>query len=411
MIDQKIINSRHDFPILNRDDGDAPLIYLDNAATTQKPKTVINAIAQYYQDHNANVHRGVYTMSERSTTMYENARKAVSQFIRARATHEIIFVSGATEALNMMAYCFAYSILKPNDEIIISTLEHHANIVPWQVACERTGAKLKIIPLCEDGTLDLIAYRNLLNERTRLVSVAHISNVLGTLNPIKEIIALAHANGTPVLIDGAQSIARLPIDVQDLDCDFYAFSSHKMYGPTGVGVLYGKSEWLEKLCPYQTGGHMISRVTFDKTVYSGLPDKFEAGTPNIAGVIGLAAAIEYLNTLNMTAIMGYEKSLTEYATQKLSDVPGLRIIGTTPNKMGVISFVMDEIHPHDIATLLDHHGIAIRAGHHCAMPLMEHLNLPATARISFGVYNQINETDRLIDGLEMAKKVFGVSHV
>lgn len=392
--------NKQDFPIF---DNNPSLIYLDSAATTQKPRSVIDAVSHYYQNNNANVHRGVYALSERATASYEGARQKVANFIHAKHAHEIIFTRGTTEAINLIAHSFK---INSGDEIVLSVMEHHSNIVPWQMVCEKTGAKLKVISLLENGELDFDAYLNALNEKTKLVAMIHVSNVLGTINPAKEIVAAAHQKNIPVLLDGAQAIAHMPVNVHDLDCDFYVFSSHKLYGPTGVGVLYGKTQWLKALPPYQTGGDMIRRVTFEKTEFNELPYKFEAGTPNIAGVIGLGTAIDYVNHIGFDYIQSHEKSLLKYATEKLSQIDGLKIYGTSENKGGVIAFMLSDAHPHDVATILDQSNVAIRAGHHCAMPLMDYLKVPALSRVSFGVYNDFSDIDKLIVGLENVRKIF-----
>lgn len=397
---------RNDFPLLKQSCRGKPLVYLDNSATNQKPQVVIDAIANYYQNDNANVHRGVYELSERATKAFEDSRVAVKDFINAKHIQEIIFVSGTTDAINLVAQSYGRSQLKENDEIIISTLEHHSNIVPWQMVAEEVDAKLCVIPISDAGELDLEAYKNLFTKHTKIVAVTHASNALGTINPIKEIIAIAHAHDVPVLVDGAQAFPHMPVDVQDLDCDFYAFSSHKAYGPTGTGVLYGKKHLLEAMPPYKGGGDMIETVSFTKTTFNKLPYKFEAGTPHMSGVIGFAAALAYLKKIGMQHIADHEQDLLRYATERLSAIPGLRIIGTAKNKVGVISFILDDIHPHDIGTLLDDKGIAIRVGHHCAMPLMNRLNVPATARASFGLYNNYADVDALVSGLLDVKKVF-----
>lgn len=401
-----VTNVRANFPILQQKIHDKPLVYLDNAATTQKPLSVINAISEYYLQQNANVHRGVHQLSEQATFAFENARKTIQQFIHAKHAHEIIFVRGVTEAINLLAYGWEQR-LQAGDEILISAMEHHSNIVPWQVICAKKNAKLRVIPITEKGEIDLIAYQQLLNERTKLVAVTHISNVLGTINPIAKIITLAHAQNIPVLIDGAQATPHMPIDVQALDADFYVFSGHKMYGPTGIGILYGKEKLLEQLPPYQTGGGMISQVSFDKTFYQGLPEKFEAGTPNIAGAIGLQAAIKYLQQLDLQQIALYEAELLNYATQQLQQISDIKIIGQATEKSAVISFVMQQAHPHDVGTILDSEGIAIRAGHHCCMPLMDYFKLPATVRVSLGIYNTQDEIDKLIKGLIKVINIFG----
>lgn len=382
---------------------------MDSGATAQKPQIVIDAMSHYYCNNNANVHRGIYTISERATTAYENMRKKIKAFINAAHTHEIIFTRGTTESINLVASSFGAMQVQQGDEVVISEMEHHSNIVPWQLLCERAEAKLKIIPVNDNGILNLDEYRKLLTERTKIVGLIHVSNVLGTVNPVKEMIRLAHQKNIPILLDGAQAIPHMVVDVQDLDCDFYTFSGHKLYGPTGIGVLYGKTNLLEKMPPYQGGGDMIRRVTFEKTEYNVLPHKFEAGTPHIAGVIGLGTAIDYLMAIGFEKINAHEKALLNYVTQKLHQISGLKIIGNAPNKVGVISFTMEQAHPHDIATILDHEGIAIRAGHHCAMPLMERFKLPATARITFGLYNTFDDIDRLIDGLVLVNQIFNES--
>ena len=400
---------KNDFPILQQVVHDKPLVYLDSGATSQKPQCVIDVVKEYYSHDNANVHRGVYELSQRATGSYEAARQNVRNFINAKHNHEIIFTKGSTDSINLVASSFGEAYIQAGDEIIISEMEHHSNIVPWQLLCERRGAILKVISVNDDGTLDMDHYRSLLNNITKLVSVSHVSNVLGTINPVKEIIDLAHERDIPVLLDGAQAVPHIPIDVRALDCDFYVFSAHKLYGPTGTGVLYGKEELLEVLPPYQGGGDMISRVSFEKTEYNVLHYKFEAGTPNMAGVIGLGSAIDYLNRIGMDNIVKYEEELLYYALAALTTVPGLRIIGAADQRIAVISFVMDAAHPHDVSTVLDNEGIAIRAGHHCAMPLMDRFKLPATARVSFGLYNQKEDVDRLVAGLKVVNQLFGGS--
>lgn len=398
---------RKDFPLLHQKIHGHPLVYLDNAATTQKPHSVIQIEKDFYETINANIHRGVHTLSDRATQAYENSREKVRQFINAKSVREIVFVRGATEAINLVASSFGQLKITQGDEIIISSLEHHANIVPWQLLCEQKGATLKIIPVFENGELDLLSYENLINPRTKLIALTHVSNAIGTVNPIVDMINTAHRNGVPVLIDGAQAVPHEKIDVQDLDCDFYVFSGHKLYGPTGVGVLYAKESLLNAMPPYQGGGEMIRMVTFTHSTYNDLPYKFEAGTPNIAGVIGLGAAIDYLNALDFSSINKYEQQLLAYATEKLLSFDDLRIIGEAENKVAVISFVLGTIHPHDIGTILDHHGIAVRAGHHCAMPLMERFGLSATVRASFAFYNTFSEIDRLIEGLHEVRRMLG----
>jgi cysteine desulfurase/selenocysteine lyase len=381
-------------------------VYLDNAATTQKPRAVINRVVRYYEEENANVHRAVHALSERATESYEGAREAIRRFIHAGEAHEIVFVRGTTEAINLVAESYGRTRLRRGDEIVISTMEHHSNIVPWQILCERTGAILRVAPITDSGELRLDEYERLLNDRTRLVSVVHVSNVLGTINPLEEIIHMAHARGVPVLVDGAQAVAHMPVDVSELDCDFYAFSGHKVFGPTGIGVLYGKAALLDAMPPYQAGGDMISSVTFERTRYNVLPHKFEAGTPDIAGSVGLAAAVDYLVGTGLDRVAEHEHALLEYATRALEQVPGLRLMGTAARKAGVLSFVVDGIHPHDIGTILDREGVAIRAGHHCCQPLMARLGVPATARASMALYNTREEIDLLTAALHEARKVF-----
>ncbi len=396
---------RRDFPVLEQRLHGKPLVYLDNAATTQKPLCVIETLSRYYREYNSNIHRGVHSLSQKATEAYEAARRTVQRFINAEASCEIIFVRGTTEAINLVAQSYGRARLRAGDEILISEMEHHSNIVPWQILREQTGAVLKVIPINEAGELILEEYERLLSPRTRLVSVVHISNALGTINPLGAIIKRAHAIGVPVLIDGAQAVAHVPVDVQALDCDFYAFSGHKLFGPTGIGVLYGKAELLEAMPPYQGGGDMIKMVTFARTIYNDLPYRFEAGTPNIAGTIGLGAAIDYVKEVGFDAIGRHEHALLAHATERALEIPGLRLIGTAPEKASILSFVMDGIHPHDLGTVLDHEGIAIRTGHHCAMPVMEHFQVPATARASFAFYNTHAEVDRLIEALREARGI------
>jgi len=397
---------RKQFPILQENIHNKPLVYLDNAATSQKPRCVIEAMDHFYFHDNSNIHRGVHTLAERATRSYEQAREKVRNFINAKNSAEIIFVRGTTEAINLVAQSYGRKNFHAGDEIIISTMEHHSNIVPWQLICEQTGAKLQVIKIHENGELDLDHYENLLNDRTKMVAITHVSNTLGTINPIKKIITLAHARNIPVLIDGAQAVPHMQIDVQNLDCDFYAFSAHKMYGPTGVGVLYGKEAFLDAMPPYQGGGDMIKKVTFAKTEYGDLPRKFEAGTQNIAGVIGLGATIDFLNSVGMDKISQHENNLLNYANKILHEIKELRIIGNALDKVGVISFVLNKVHPHDIATVLDTEGVAVRAGHHCTMPLMDFYNIPATTRVSFGVYNTEKEIDIFVAAINKVKKIF-----
>lgn len=397
---------RQDFPVLSRAVRNKPLVYFDNAATSQKPVQVIETLNKYYSEYNSNIHRGVHTLSGEATNAYEAVRELCRSFVNAGSEKEIIFTKGTTEAINLVMNTYGRANIHSGDEIIISWMEHHSNIVPWQMLCEESGAELKVIPINDDGEIIMDEYRKLLGPKTKMVAVGHISNALGTINPIKEIIDLAHEYDAAVLIDGAQSAPHTSIDVRALDCDFYAFSSHKLFGPTGVGVLYGKQALLEEMPPYQGGGDMIKMVTFEKTLYNDLPQKYEAGTPNIAGVIGLGAAIKYVNEIGMDAIAAYEDELLCYATNEALKIDGLRLIGTAKNKASILSFVMDKVHPHDLGTILDHEGVAIRTGHHCAMPVMDRFEVPATARASFAFYNTKQEIDVLMASIEIAKKVF-----
>lgn len=397
---------RRDFPILKERVHGKPLVYLDNGATSQKPQVVIDTLDRYYKSENSNIHRGVHYLSERATSSYEASREKIRQFINAENGHEIVFVRGTTEAINLVAQSYGRTFLKAGDEIVISAMEHHSNIVPWQMLCGQIGARLRVVPINHNGEFVLDEYRRLLSENTKLVSLTHISNALGTIVPVKEAVRLAHERGVPVLLDGAQAVPHLKVDVRDIGCDFYAFSGHKLFGPTGVGVLYGKSELLDAMPPYQGGGDMISLVTFEKTHYNVLPYKFEAGTPNIAGGIGLGAAIDYLNGFNWEAVCAHENHLMAYATNALSEIPSIRIIGTAKDKAGVLSFVFDHIHAHDVGTILDQEGVAIRAGHHCAMPVMQRFGVPATARASFALYNNREDVDALVRGIHRVLKVF-----
>ncbi len=397
---------RADFPILNRQVHGHPLVYLDNAATTQKPQVVLDAMSRYYTRSNANVHRGVHLLSESATEAYEGARNTVQGFLNAADSSEIIFVRGTTEAINLVAQTYGRRHVGSGDEIVISEMEHHSNIVPWQILCEEKGARLRIAPINDDGELLLEEFERLLNAKTKFVSVVHISNVLGTVNPIRQIVQMAHQWNVPVMVDGAQAVLHGKVDVRDLDCDFYAFSGHKIYGPTGIGVLYGKHALLDAMPPYQGGGDMIQSVTFAKTLYNRLPYKFEAGTPHMAGAVGLAAAIDYVSKIGLDAIAAYEQDLLAYGTTALNAVHGLRLIGTAKEKAGVLSFVLEGIHPHDIGTILDRQGIAIRTGHHCAQPLMQRFGIPATARASLAVYNTTDELDVLVAGVYKLKEVF-----
>ncbi len=398
---------RKEFPILQRLINDKPLVYLDNAATTQKPHQVIDSINNYYYYDNANIHRGLYFLSEVATEAYEKARLKVKEFINALSASEIIFVKGATEAINLIASSmFRAGFFEEGDEVIVSNMEHHANIVPWQINCEKRKIKLKVVPITDSGELIMEEYVKLFSSKTKLVSIVHTSNSLGTINPVKEIINIAHDYNVPVLIDGSQAVPHSKIDVQDLNCDFFVFSGHKLYGPTGIGVLYGKTKYLDMLPPYQGGGDMIRTVTFDETTFDDIPNKFEAGTPNIAGGIGLGTAIDFLGSFDFDDITTHEQNLLNYATQRLLEIPGLKIIGTAKEKASVISFVIDGIHPYDIGTIIDTDGIAIRTGHHCTQPVMKRFNVPATARASFGLYNTREEIDKLINGLNKVIKMF-----
>ncbi|MFZ4522194.1 MAG: aminotransferase class V-fold PLP-dependent enzyme [Bacteroidales bacterium] len=396
---------RADFPILQQQIYKRPLIYFDNAASTQKPRQVIDAIRNYYEHDNCNIHRGVHFLSVKATEAYEEARKEVRQFINAKNTHEIVFTKGATESLNLVAYSFGKQYVKAGDEVITSIMEHHSNFVPWQQMCIERGATLRVLGINEHGELDLEELKGMLNEKTRLVALTHVSNVLGTINPVKEIVALAHQYNVPVLLDGAQGVSHLPVDVQDIDCDFYCFSGHKLYAPMGTGVLYGKEKYLEEMPPYQLGGEMIKDVYLDHTTFNELPFKFEAGTPNVEGVMGLRAAIDYLQNLGMENIAAYEDQLLRYAAEKLSAVDGMKFYGTSPHKASLISFLMGDIHPYDAGMIIDKMGIAVRTGHHCAMPLMDFLKIPGTVRASFAFYNTLDEIDELVSSIYRVKKM------
>ena len=400
-----IYKIREDFPALHQLVYKKPLIYLDNAATTQKPKVVINTLLEYYNKQNSNIHRGVHYLSQQATSAYEDARRVIQNFIHAAYSHEIIFTRGTTESINLVASSFAKKFLNKGDEIVISGMEHHSNIVPWQMACEERRVALKVIPFNEAGELIIEEFEKLLNEKTKLVAITHISNALGTINPLKEIINIAHSRNIPVLVDGAQALPHMKIDVQDLDCDFYCFSGHKMYAPMGVGVLYGKEKMLEELPPYQGGGEMIKEVTFEKTTYNELPFKFEAGTPNVGDGLGLASAIKYLETIGMDAIHKHESDLLDYATKKLLMIDELKIIGNAKNKAGVISFFVGKIHPTDIGEIIDKMGIAVRTGHHCAQPVMDRYRIPGTIRASFSFYNTFEEIDIFVEGVIKAKSM------
>jgi cysteine desulfurase/selenocysteine lyase len=398
---------RRDFPILGREVHGKPLVYLDNAATAQKPRAVIDAISNYYLSDNANIHRGVHLLSERATAAYEGARRVVQTFLNARESREIVFVRGTTEAINLVAQAYARPLLRPGDEIVVSILEHHSNFVPWKMACEATGAVLRVVPITDAGELRMDEYERVLGSRTRLVALGHVSNALGTINPAAEIVGLAHARGIPVLLDGAQAVPHMPVDVTALDCDFYAFSGHKLFGPTGIGVLYGKAALMDRMPPWQGGGDMISSVTLDEVRYNTLPAKFEAGTPDIAGVVGLAAAIEYLNGLDLAAASAHEAALARYAEEKLSEFDDVTLLGRAAARTGIVSFVMTSAHPHDIGTILDREGVAIRTGHHCCQPLMQRLGVPATARASLAFYNTREDVNRLVDAIGQVRRMFG----
>jgi cysteine desulfurase/selenocysteine lyase len=401
-----VLKVREDFPILRQKVRGKPLVYLDNAATTQKPKTVIEAIARFYTTDCSNIHRGVHLLSERATAAYEQAREKVRRFLNAAETSEIVFVRGATEGINLVANSFLRSRLQPGDEVLISAMEHHSNLVPWQMVCEEKGARLRVIPINDSGELILEEFDRMLGPRTRLLAIAHVSNALGTVNPIRRLIVDAQRWNIPVLVDGAQAVSHLKVDVQALDCDFYVFSGHKVYGPTGIGVLYGKASRLAAMPPYQGGGDMIRSVTFEKTIYSDPPYRFEAGTPNIAGTIGLGAAIDYITELGMDRIEAHERALLAYATRTLSRIPGLKILGAASEKAAVVSFVLEGVHPHDVGSILDLEGVAVRTGHHCAQPVMERFGVAATTRASFALYNTTEEIDALVRGILKVKGIF-----
>jgi cysteine desulfurase/selenocysteine lyase len=401
------LRAREDFPILRERVRGKPLAYLDNAASTQKPSVVIDAVGRFYRHDYANVHRGVHALSQRATDRYEAARETVRRFLNAASVREIVFVRGTTEAINLVAQSFGRVRFGAGDEVVVSAIEHHSNIVPWQLACAAAGARIRVVPVDERGELDLHAYEKLLGPRTKLVAVTHLSNAIGTVPPVRGMVALAHERNVPVLVDGAQAVSHLPVDVRDLDCDFYAFSGHKVYGPTGIGVLYAKAALLEAMPPWQGGGDMIRTVSFEKTEYAGIPAKFEAGTPDIAGAVGLAAALDYLSSFDRAAVAAHEHDLLEYATRRLSEIPGLAIVGTAPEKASIVSFTLEGMHPHDVGTILDDSGVAIRAGHHCAMPLMQRYGIPGTARASFALYNTRADVHALVAGVETARRLFG----
>jgi cysteine desulfurase/selenocysteine lyase len=397
---------REDFPILKQKVHGKPLVYLDSAASAPKPRKVIDRVSRFYAEDYSNIHRGVYELSQRSTHAYEDTRVKIRKFINAASESEVIFVRGTTEAINLVAYSYGGTYVNEGDEIVITAMEHHSNIVPWQLLCKRRGARLRVLPMDDRGDLKLEELENLLSEKTRLVAVTHVSNALGTVNPVHRIIKTAHERGIPVLIDGAQAVPHSKVDVRDLDCDFYCFSGHKMYGPSGVGVLYGKEKLLDAMPPYEGGGDMISSVSFDKTTYNRLPYKFEAGTPNIAGVVGLGAAVDYLNEIGVEAVARHENEILAYATEKLLEIPGLNIVGRARQKAGAVSFVYEGIHPHDIGTILDKEGVAVRTGHHCAQPVMDFFGVPATARASLGVFNNREDIDALVKGIQKVIEVF-----
>lgn len=397
--------NREDFPILTQQVYNRPLVYLDNAATTQKPQVVIDALQHYYETINSNIHRGVHYLSQLATNEFESARRCVQQFINAAHDYEIIFTRGATEAINLVAASFGRTYIQRGDEIIISEMEHHSNIVPWQFLCEDRGAVLRVIPISDEGMLDMEAYTSLFTEKTKIVAVTHVSNTLGTINDVAEIVRIAHGHGVPVMLDGAQAVAHEPVDVQALDCDFYCFSGHKMYAPMGVGVMYGKERWLNEMKPYQGGGEMISSVTFEKTTYNDLPFKFEAGTPAVGDVIGLRIAIEYMQSIGVERIRDYETELLHYGMERLSQIEGIRFIGTAPHKAAVISFLLGTSHPYDVGVLLDHQGVAVRTGHHCTQPIMSHYGIPGTARASLALYSSKEDIDRLAEALLKAKSM------
>jgi len=399
-------NIKENFPILDQKINGKNLVYLDSAATTQKPNEVIDSLNKYYKENNSNIHRGVHTLSQKATEDYEEARKIITNFIGATSSKEIIFVRGATEAINLIANSYVKPLLKKNDEIIISQMEHHANIVPWQMICEEKKAKLKIIPMNNNGELIIKEFDKIINEKTKFISVNHVSNSLGTINPIRKIIQIAHQNNIKIMIDGAQAVQHLEIDMKEIDADFYCFSGHKVYAPTGIGILYGKKELLEKMPPYQGGGDMIKSVTFEKTIYNDIPNRFEAGTPNISGAIALGKAIDYITHIGINNITKYEKDLLNYATSKLKKISEIKIIGEAKEKAAVISFIIEGIHPHDIGTIMDSHGIAIRAGHHCTQPVMDYYNITATARVSFAIYNTKKDIDKLVEAIKKCIKVF-----
>lgn len=397
---------RNDFPILNRKIYDKPLVYLDNAATTQKPQAVIDRITKYYSEENCNIHRGVHFLSQLATTAFENTREQITSFINAPAKEEVIFTKGTTESINLVASSFGRNALGKDDEVLITALEHHSNLVPWQMLCYEMGAKLKVVPFNDKGEIEIASFRKMISEKTRIVAVTHVSNALGTINPVKEMIRLAHEKDIPVLVDGAQAVSHMKVDISDLDCDFYCFSGHKAYGPMGVGILYAKEDYLQHMPPYQSGGEMVDRVSFYETSFNELPFKFEAGTPNVEAVLGMGAAITYLENIGMDAISAYEKDLLEYTTERLSSIDGLRIYGTADRKAGVLSFMIGDIHPYDAGTIIDKYGIAVRTGHHCAQPVMDSLGIPGTIRASLAIYNTKEEIDLLVEAIQQVQKMF-----
>ena len=398
---------RHHFPLLRQRVNGKPLVYFDNAATSQKPQVVIDALTRYYTEENSNIHRGVHYLSEQATRAYELGRRKVQHFVNARQVQEIIFVRGTTEGINLVAYSYGRSHVAKGDEVLISAMEHHSNIVPWQILCEEKGAKLRVIPIDDRGEIILDEYERLLTPRTKIVALVHVSNVLGSINPVRQMISMAHEHGIPVLLDGAQAVPHMPVDVEELDCDFYAFSSHKMFGPTGVGILYGREPLLDAMPPYQGGGDMIKSVTFEKTIYNDLPHKFEAGTPNIGGAMGLGAAVDYIGQIGLAGVVSFEHELLKYATARVEEIDGLHIIGNAKEKAAVLSFVIDGIHPHDVGTILDDEGIAVRTGHHCAQPVMQRFGIAATTRASFAFYNTKEEIDVFIGALKKVREVLG----
>jgi len=400
-------NIRNDFPILKRKIYDKPLVYLDNAATTQKPQSVIDRISKYYAEENCNIHRGVHSLSQEATTAFEQTREQIASFINAPGKEEVIFTKGTTESINLVASSFGRKVLRKGDEVLITAMEHHSNLVPWQMLCYETNAKLKVVPFNDKGEIEIATYRKMITDKTRLIAIAHVSNALGTINPVKEMISLAHEKDIPVLVDGAQALSHMKVDISELDCDFYCFSGHKAYGPMGMGVLYARREYLQTMPPYQSGGEMVDRVSFYETSFNELPFKFEAGTPNVEAVLGMGAAITYIENLGMENIASYEKELLEYATNKLNAIDGLKLYGTADRKAGVLSFMIGDIHPYDAGTIIDKYGIAVRTGHHCAQPVMDSFGIPGTIRASLAIYNTKEEIDILVEAIQQVKKMFG----